>query len=114
MARPSIKLNRLFTLETRQTVPDGAGGFRSTWVAQGQIWGGLLPATGRADLIDGQMRSVSRPSILVRARPYDAPDRPHADQRLIEGPRIYSIEAVSEYDQEALYLRLSCKEETAR
>ncbi|MDW4496816.1 head-tail adaptor protein [Sulfitobacter sp. D35] len=107
------RLNRRLVLETPETIPDGAGGFDSVWVALGTIWGEVTARTGR-ELAQAEA-AISRMSfrIVVRAAPFGSPDRPQPQQRFREGQRIFLIEAVAEEDADTRYLTCFATEEVA-
>ena len=102
-------LSRRLRLEGPARVPDGAGGFTESWTPLGFIWAEVAPRTGRGDA------TVSRQGlrITVRAAPQGAPSRPTAQQRFVDGTRIYRIEAVTEADPRGRYLTCFASEETA-
>ncbi len=101
-------LSRRLALQGPQRVPDGAGGFTETWVTLGHIWGEVAPRTGRDDATISELGL----KITIRAAPQGAPSRPTAQQRFLDGTRIYRIEAVTEADPEGRYLTCFASEET--
>lgn len=107
-------LNRQFVLETPVQLPDGAGGYSTTWTPLGTVWGEAKPGSGR------EARGASVPlsrvpyKITVRAALTGSSARPKANQRLREGDRIFVILAVTEADRDGRYLTLNAQEEIAR
>lgn len=102
-------LSRRLLLEGPQRVPDGAGGFSETWVPLGQVWGEVMPRTGRDAA--GLARMGYR--ITVRAAPQGAPSRPTPSQRFRDGARIFQIDAVTESDPGGRFLICFATEEGA-
>lgn len=104
-------LNRKLVLEEAQQVPDGAGGFSTTWSALGALWAEFKSGSGRETARDFLTLSVVPLKITVRAAPSGAPSRPRPDQRFREGTRIFRILAVSERDPAGRYLICHAREE---
>jgi len=112
MRRPA--LTRRLTLETRERLPDGAGGFVESWAATGALWAEIRPGSGRAAAGPGGPLSLARHRIVLRAAPQAAPSRPRPGQRLRDGARLFLIRAVTEADPAGRYLILWADEETAQ
>ena len=109
MSLPALK--RQLALEAPESVPDGAGGFLTTWTELGRMWAEVSPGTGR---IRGQGEAYfSRVplTITVRAAPVGSEARPLAGQRFREGNRLFAITAVTERDPYGLYLTCFAEEE---
>ncbi|MEO0916717.1 MAG: head-tail adaptor protein, partial [Pseudomonadota bacterium] len=62
-------LNRKLTLETRERVDDGAGGFSGNWVALGVHWGAFAPVSARLERGEAEARSRVSYRVVVRAVP---------------------------------------------
>lgn len=109
MKRP--RLTREMTLQARQSTPDGLGGRTTTWVTLGQVWADLQARTGRE--ARGESGAVSDTSfrILLRGAPVGSPERPQPGQRLVDGTRLFRIEAVAERDADGRYLTCFASEE---
>ena len=107
-------LNRRFTLEAANAVPDGAGGFLDTWAVLGTLWGELKGTGGRDIDVDAAALSQGRYRITVRAAPAGALERPRPGQRLREGPRVFPILAVVDIDPEGHWLSCVVREEEVR
>lgn len=109
----SVSLNRRLVLESSQEVSDGAGGFVTYWSALGTLWGRVEPRSGR--LSSGEAGAVSETGfdVLVRAAPVGQSNRPVPGQRFRIGGRLFRIEAVTEEEPRALYLRCDCIEEVS-
>ena len=104
-------LSRRLTLETRERVPDGAGGFVEAWVALGDHWAELKPGKGR-ELDRDFVAAMSVPwTITVRAAPVGRASRPRPDQRFREGARAFRILAVAEADRAGRFLTCHALEE---
>lgn len=104
-------LNRRLTLETPQKVPDGAGGYQTTWVPLGQLWAALQPRGGRESEGEGAPISAVSYKITVRGAPQGSPARPKPEQRFRDGGRIFKIRAVTESDEAGMYLLCFADEE---
>ncbi len=102
-------LSRKLVLEGRTDLPDGAGGFETTWTALGTIWAEVTPRTGSEVVRAGRDTSRQRFRIVVRGAPFGAPSRPRPDQRFREGDRIYPIYAVTELDRPGHFLICDCE-----
>ncbi|MES2664909.1 MAG: head-tail adaptor protein [Pseudomonadota bacterium] len=104
-------LSRLLALEAVSRVADGAGGFVEVWQALGAVWAELAPGSGR-DVPGEEVTLASVPyRITVRAAPYGTPQRPVAGQRFRDGPRVFSVLAVTERGPEARFLTCFAREE---
>ncbi|MBJ3761927.1 head-tail adaptor protein [Maribius pontilimi] len=112
MALP--ELNRCLKLEAPLRVADGQGGYTQGWETLGTIWAEIAPRTGRS--VSGLEVSLSRMSyrITVRAAPQGAPSRPKPGQRLLDGARVFDIQAVTESRAGVKYLDCFAEEELAQ
>ncbi len=106
-------LNRKLTLEEPQKVPDGAGGFSTTWIALGEVWADIRVGTGREKADEFLTVSSLRFRITVRATPHGAPSRPKPEQRFRAGNRVFRITGVTESDASAQYLVCFAQEEVS-
>lgn len=105
------KLNWSLTLEERQRVADGAGGFSETWVALGQLWGELRTrGVGDGAVAAGELHRV-RYRIIVRGSAEGELTRPKTGQRFRTGNRVFDIDAVTEMDATGRYLIVWAREE---
>lgn len=104
-------LNRRLTLETPQYVPDAAGGFVTVWNPLGTVWAELRPRAGREQEQGGAPVSRVSYRITVRATPPGSLQRPEAKARYRDGSRVFVIRAVTELDQQGLYLTCFTDEE---
>lgn len=104
-------LNRRLVLENPVTVPDGAGGFTTSWAALGTLWADVQPGSGRE--LAGIEVNVSSVSYLItlRGAPVGSPQRPVAGQRLRDGTRHFDILAVTEADAQGHHLKCYAREE---
>ncbi len=107
------KLSRKLVLEAPVRVADGAGGFSETWEVVGTLWADIKPGTGREVAAAGLSVSTVPYKITVRAAPYNAPSRPAAGQRFVDGGRVFRVLAVTEVDSEARFLTCFAREEVA-
>jgi head-tail adaptor len=106
----AVRLLRRLVLEAPERAPDGAGGFATTWVPVGTLWGDVTARTSREDLIAGAERPRVRFRIVVRGAPIGADRRPRPEQRLREGGRVFSILTVAERDANGRYLEILAEE----
>lgn len=107
------RLNRKLVLESSERVPDGAGGFVQSWVAQGTLWAQITAGAGAERAGADAQLSRTRLRIILRAAPHDAPSRPRPDQRFREGIRVFRILSVAESDADTRYLICQAEEEIA-
>ncbi len=105
------RLNRRLTLENPQKVPDGAGGYTTTWAPLGQLWASCKPRAGRERAQGGAPISAVSYKIIVRGAPQGSLARPKPEQRFRDGGRIFNIQAVTELDETAMYLACYAEEE---
>lgn len=111
MSAAEPELRRKLTLEARERVPDGAGGFQESWAAVGTLWAEVKAGTGRETGETPLTLSRVPYRITVRAAPPGAPSRPTPDQRFREGGRVFRILAVSDADAGGRYLTCFTREE---
>ena len=104
-------LTRPLTLEARQQVADGAGGFGETWVALGRLWAEVVSASGR-DAAGAEITlGATAFRITLRAAVPGAPSRPVPGQRFRDGARVFAILAVTERDATGRFLTCFSREE---
>ncbi len=104
-------LNRALALEAPTQTPDGAGGFALSWTMVGTLWGEVMPGSGR-DPAGVEITLATVPyRITVRGAALGSPRRPVPEQRFRDGTRIYLILAVTEHDQDGMYLTCFAREE---
>jgi head-tail adaptor len=106
-----VSLNWPLTLEQRQRVPDGGGGFAETWVVLGQMWGEVHSRGVRATEVEAGALSRIRYRIVVRGAADGSVMRPKTGQRFRNGAKAYAIDSVSEMDASAVYLECWAREE---
>ncbi len=109
----AVRLGRRLLLEARVSVPDGAGGFATEWVARGTLWAEVTARTGSQDFIAAVARPRLRYRIVVRGVPVGSDARPRAEERLREGARIFDILTVTEADPAGRYLEIIAEEGVA-
>lgn len=105
------RLTQPLVLEAPERVDDGAGGFVEGWIALGTLWAEITARTGRETAHGGAPVSRVGFKIVVRGAPYGTPERPQPQQRLRDGNRVFTIEAVAERDPEGRYLTCFAQEE---
>lgn len=105
------RLNVALVLEDARHEGDGAGGYRTQWLALGVVYAAMQALRGakRAGAVGPRSRVDWR--ITVRGAPPGDPRRPVAGQRLRLGARVLRIEAVAEADPAGRFLEIQAKEE---
>jgi head-tail adaptor len=111
MAAREPILSRRLTLEARERVPDGAGGYVETWVPLGAHWAEVSARRGRETERDTLAATTVPHRVLLRAVPPGRPSRPRANQRFREGTRAFRILSVAEADPAQRYLECEVVEE---
>ncbi len=104
-------LNRQMILEAPQRLSDGSGGYSEGWTVLGTLWAEVTARTGRETALSGAPLSRMSYKIVVRGAPFESTARPRPQQRLREGARVFTIEAVAERDPEGRYLTCFAEEE---
>ena len=107
-----VHLNRLLTLETPVSTPDGAGGFSAGWEAIGTLWAEITPGTGREAGGVEITRSTVSYRITLRGAPVGSQRRPRPGQRLTQAGRVFEVLAVTERDDTGHYLTCFAREES--
>lgn len=107
-------LNRALELQSEQRVADGAGGYTRSWTTLGLLWAEIVAGAGRDPAGEELILSSVPYRITVRAAPVGASTRPRPEQRLKEGTRIFTIQAVTERDPAGRYLVCFCREEAPK
>jgi head-tail adaptor len=107
-------LNRKLVLEAPVRMPDGAGGFVTTWESRGAIWAEVKAGTGRERAAEFMTVATIPYRITLRAAPEGAPSRPVPEQRFRAGSRIFRILAVTEADAGLRYLTCFAQEEVSQ
>ena len=79
-------------------VPDGAGGFLQSWTALGALWCEVRLRSGGLKPSEFGRRPQLQVRITTHAVPQDHPARPWPGHRLIDGRRIFLVQAVQESD----------------
>lgn len=105
------RLSVPLVLESPERQPDGMGGFRLHWVAQGRLWAEMRARSGAERFAEVGAQSVVTWAITVRAAPVGDPRRPRPDQRLRGGERLFRIVSVAETGADGRYLICTAREE---
>lgn len=105
------ELNRRMVLEAAVRTPDGAGGVALSWTALGTLWAAVAPVSPGGAGAEGTRDRRVR--VTVRGAPEGSPRRPLLGQRLREGARLWSIEAVEEADPFGRFLTAVAREEVS-
>lgn len=105
------ELTRALVLEEQVRLPDGAGGYAISWVALGTLWADVRAGSGRERALAQGPVSVAAVRIFVRGAPMGSPQRPRPDQRLRDGDRIWTLQAVTEADPRGRHLICYATEE---
>lgn len=106
-------LSRRIVLEAPVRTEDGAGGFRHSWIALGEVWAEMRAKGGREGTTAGVLTSQTNFVVTVRATPIGSPERPLPEQRFRDGTRVYAIQTVAEWDTSGRYLTCLVEEEVA-
>ena len=107
-------LNRALELQAELQVPDGAGGYARGWSTLGVLWAEIVAGAGRDPAGEELILTSVAYRITVRAAEAGSATRPKPGQRLVEGTRVFTIQAVTERDQAGRYLVCFCREEAPR
>lgn len=105
------RLSVALVLETLDRQPDGLGGYRPVWRAEGRLWAELRAGSGRERYGEVGPSSAVLWRITLRAAPLGDPRRPHAGQRLRQGLRMFRILSVAETGAGGRYLICQAEEE---
>ncbi|MGC1504855.1 MAG: head-tail adaptor protein [Sulfitobacter sp.] len=105
------RLTHALALETPERVSDGAGGYIESWVVLGTHWAQLIAGSGRETASRGTSISRVGYKIIVRSAPQGSVQRPEPQQRFRSGNRVFTIQAVADYDAECRYLTCFAEEE---
>ena len=108
------QLTRKLVLETPDQAPDGAGGYTTQWTELGTLWAEVKRASGRDKASEFASVASAQYRITVRAAPVGEPSRPRAEQRFVEGARVFLIRAVAEADVGNRYLTCFAEEEVSQ
>jgi head-tail adaptor len=111
MTRP--QLTRQLVLESPVRVPDGSGGYVTTWTPLGMIWAEVRAGAARESAGAGTAMARVNYTVILRAGRVGASSRPTPDQRFREGSRLFTILAVAERDPDGRYLVCQTVEEIA-
>ncbi len=110
------ELNRILTLQTRQSSPDAEGRDNEDWFPIGTIRANINPLTAKDFLLAGQGAEKVTHQITVRFRK-DLATPPVAggvpsghDLRLTEGNRVFAIHSVIHDQERRRWLILLCVE----
>jgi head-tail adaptor len=104
-------LNRALVLEDATRLADGAGGFSVVWTALGTLWAEVRSGTGRDVAGEEITLSTVQHRITVRGAAVGAASRPKPAQRFRDGPRVFTILAVTEADPRGQFLTCFVREE---
>jgi head-tail adaptor len=105
------QLTHLLVLEQATRLPDGAGGFTTTWATLCTHWAEITSGAGRITAGEEVFVSQVPYRITLRAAPVGSTARPRPEQRLRLGSRIFTILAVAERDATGRYLVCFSREE---
>ncbi|OAN94467.1 head-tail adaptor protein [Sulfitobacter geojensis] len=105
------RLTHPLELEAPERVSDGAGGFTENWVVLGTHWAQLVARSGRETASRGTAVSRVGYKIIVRSVPLGSVQRPKPQQRFRTGTRVFTIQAVADYDAACRYLTCFAEEE---
>jgi SPP1 family predicted phage head-tail adaptor len=92
--------------ETAISLPDGAGGASTTFLAVDQLWARIESPAG-----DPSLSAERRLATLIHRITVRAPNTLSRGDRLTLGTRIFAIEALSDPDGRGRFTRCLCREE---
>ncbi|MFG1423910.1 phage head closure protein [Roseixanthobacter liquoris] len=92
--------------QTAVSLPDGAGGASTTYLAVDQIWGRIETPPG-----DPALSAERRMATLIHRITVRAPNTISRGDRLTLGARIFAVEALSDPDGRGRFTRCLCREE---
>lgn len=104
------RLERL--VQTR--VPDGAGGYSSTWQPRGGLWADVKAGAGGVRVTELGEEPRLRLKISMPWVPLGHSSRPEPGDRLQDQTRLYEVEALHEANGSAHALTLFAREITER
>lgn len=99
-------LRHRLTHQTFVDLPDGAGGVERTFLAVDVLWGAIESVSTDYGLAEERARASNLTRITVRAPNTVAPG-----DRLLQGARVFHVEAVSDADGRGRFSRIRCREE---
>lgn len=102
--RPGALRHRL-TLEEKNKVDDGGGGFTESWDVVTTLWAAIRPIRGDEQVETGRLAGEVSHLITLRYREGVAPE-----MRFRLGVRVFDIKAAIDPDERKCWLRCSCEE----
>ncbi|KPA22816.1 Phage head-tail joining protein [Shimia sp. SK013] len=111
MSALTVTLSRQLVLEVPVQAPDGAGGYARNWQALGTLWAEVTALSGRERDGGDVSMATARFRITVRGASVASSKRPAPGQRFRDGPRVFTIQSVSERDALGRYLQCLAVEE---
>ena len=97
------RLNKRITLVQSVKIPDGAGGYKSTWVTQATVWAELRKPEVKTEVAGGAIASVLLREVSIRYRTDVV-----KGWRVKYGAKTFSVEHTYDYPKESTIL--VCKE----
>ncbi len=98
------RFTRHLVLQVQEQAADGAGGFVRDWVPRGGLW-------GEVRMRSGALRHTEfgrTPRLQLRITTHDMaeahPMRPVPGDRLVDGARVFEVEAVHDGDRQVLVI----------
>lgn len=98
-------LDKLVTLQYKTKVPDGLGGFTSTWVNSDSIWAAIWPVSASETVKAMQTTMTITHRIRIRWRAKVKPQ-----WRLKFGERIFNIVSIINPNEDNRWLDIMAKE----
>lgn len=98
-------LNKLITIQYTTKVPNGMGGFTSTWADHDTAWAAIWPVSASEQVQAGQQVMTITHNIRIRYRSKFKPS-----WRIRFGDRYFAIVSVTNPNESNRWLDLMCKE----
>ena len=105
---PIGKMRRLISIERASEIPDGAGGFETTWSEIGTAWAWFKTMSGNERLYGMQLENPVTHKIYIRYRT-DIDER----DRIVYQGRYFNIRALLDLEELRRYIEITAEEGVA-
>ncbi len=99
-------LRTQLSLQDPIEIPDGSGGFTTTWTERALVWAALEPVSPRLESWGQRQISEAAHRITMRFR-----NDVRSGQRLVSATKVFRIELATDLDGTARYLVCQVREE---
>lgn len=100
------KLRKRVSLQRISKVPDGGGGYDTSWSEYAQAWAWVKPLSGAEQLVGMQLEASITHDVIIRHR--DGVTA--ADKIVLENSRELNILSVIDIEERNRWLQLRCQE----